>query len=159
MSELSRSGQRVRDALTALGIETHVRELPASTRTAKDAAKAVGCRVEQIAKSLVFRAPASDAAVMVITGGANRVDEAKVAALVGEEVKQAHPDFVRERTGYAIGGVPPIGHVTELQILFDEDLLREPEIWAAAGTPRGLFGIAPDELVRATGAAVAGVKE
>ena len=155
---LSASAARVQGALEAIGIEAEVRELPESTRTAPDAARALGCRVEQIAKSIVFRATESGAAVMVVAGGANRVDERKVRRLVGEVVERASPDFVRERTGFAIGGVPPLGHATAMRILFDPDLLREPVVWAAAGTPRGVFAMHPRELLRATGGEAVDVK-
>lgn len=152
---LSRSAERVQSALDAIGLELQVRELPASTRTAEQAARAVGCQVGQIAKSLVFRAQQSGKAVMVIASGANRVDEARVAELLGEPVKMADPDFVRRTTGFAIGGVAPVGLQTSFPIFIDEDLKQYRQLWAAAGTPQAVFPIDPDSLVRATGGQVA----
>jgi prolyl-tRNA editing enzyme YbaK/EbsC (Cys-tRNA(Pro) deacylase) len=133
-----------------------VRSFPAGTRTAVDAAVAVGCDVGQIVKSLVFRRE-SGAAVLVVASGRNRVDEAKVQALVGEPIGKADAAFVREATGFAIGGVPPAGHATPIETLVDEDLLRYDEVWAAAGTPRDVFATTPQRLVEMTGGRVADV--
>ena len=126
-----------------------VSSFPEGTRTAVDAAAAIGCDVEQIVKSLVFRR-ASGGPVLVVASGRNRVDEAKVAALLGEPIGKADADFVRTATGYAIGGVPPAGHASPVETLVDEDLMALPELWAAAGTPRTVFPLAPDELVAMT---------
>ena len=153
-SDLPASAQRVQDRLIALGFDNRVREMPDTTRSAADAAKACGCTVAQIAKSIVFRAAASDRAVLVITSGANRVDEAKVAAALGETLAKADADFVRARTGFAIGGVAPIGHVEPPVIFIDRDLAKFEDIWAAAGTPRAVFPLTPDELERMTGGTV-----
>jgi prolyl-tRNA editing enzyme YbaK/EbsC (Cys-tRNA(Pro) deacylase) len=120
-------------------------------RTAQDAARAVGCEVGQIAKSLIFRAERSGRAVLVITSGANRVNEARIAELLGEPIVKADPAFVRERTGYAIGGVPPIGHREQLVTFVDEDFLKLEELWAAAGHPNALFRVTPAELLRIAG--------
>jgi prolyl-tRNA editing enzyme YbaK/EbsC (Cys-tRNA(Pro) deacylase) len=128
-------------------------ELEVPVRTALDAARAVGCDVGQIAKSLIFRTP-SNRAVLVITSGANRVNEARIASLLGEPLSRADPDFVRERTGFAIGGIPPVGHRTPLETFVDQDLLRWPRVWAAAGHPNALFEIAPQELARMAGGRV-----
>jgi prolyl-tRNA editing enzyme YbaK/EbsC (Cys-tRNA(Pro) deacylase) len=144
--------RRVQEAIRALGFANQVIELPVPVRTAADAANAVGCEVAHIAKSLIFRA-ASGRGVLVITSGKNRVDEAKVAALLGEPIHKADPDFVRAATGYAIGGVPPLGHATELVTFIDEDLLALQFLWAAAGHPNSLF----DELLRMAGGRVARV--
>ncbi len=149
-SGLSGSVSRVQDALAAAGLATRVIELPQSTRTATDAAKAIGCGVAQIAKSLVFRATESSSAVLVITSGTNRVNEATIAATIGEPIGKADADFVRARTGFAIGGVPPIGHATPIRTLIDEDLLQFDRIWAAAGTPNAVFDLSPAELTRLT---------
>ena len=154
LSELPASAQRVQDRLVALGFDNRVREMPETTRSAADAAKACGCTVAQIAKSIVFRAAASDRAVLVITSGANRVDEAKVAAALGETLAKADADFVRARTGFAIGGVAPIDHVEPPVIFIDRDLTELEDIWAAAGTPRAVFPLTPGELERMTGGAV-----
>lgn len=133
-----------------------VKTFPAGTRTAADAAAAIGCSVGQIVKSLVFRR-AGGSALLVVASGSNRVDEAKLEALVGEGVGKADADFVRAATGFAIGGVPPAGHAAPVETIVDEDLLTFDEIWAAAGTPRDVFALTPDELVAMTGGRVADV--
>jgi prolyl-tRNA editing enzyme YbaK/EbsC (Cys-tRNA(Pro) deacylase) len=133
-----------------------VSTFPAGTRTAADAAAAIGVTVGQIVKSLVFRR-ASGAALLVVASGANRVDVSKVGALIGEPVGKADADFVRSATGFAIGGVPPAGHVAPVETIVDEDLLAFDEIWAAAGTPRDVFPLTPAELVDMTGGRVADV--
>jgi len=156
---LSSSAQRVQDALRARGLSMQVQELPHSTRTALEAAQAVGCQVGQIAKSLVFRAEASGRAILVITSGANRASLQAIAGAIGEGVDLADPEFVRSQTGFAIGGVPPAGHAQPLLTLIDEDLLGYPVIWAAAGTPRAIFPIAPSELASLTGGRVLRVRE
>jgi prolyl-tRNA editing enzyme YbaK/EbsC (Cys-tRNA(Pro) deacylase) len=143
----------------ALGPSFTVLELEASTRTAAEAAAAIGCSVGQIAKSLVFRAPASDRPVLVVASGANRVSEAKVARVAGEAIGRADADFVRRRTGFAIGGVPPVGHVDALTTIVDQSLVGFEEIWAAAGTPNAVFRLSFDDLVRLTGGTVADVAE
>jgi prolyl-tRNA editing enzyme YbaK/EbsC (Cys-tRNA(Pro) deacylase) len=130
-----------------------VRTFPAGTRTAADAAAAIGCDVAQIVKSLVFRT-ASGAPLLVVASGANRVDEAKVEPLVGEPIGKADAAFVRASTGFAIGGVPPAGHASPIETLIDRDLLAFGEIWAAAGTPQTVFPLTPDELVVMTGGRV-----
>ena len=150
-SGLSGSAQRVQDALRAKGFAFEVVELPQSTRSAAEAAQAVGCRVGQIAKSLVFRAMESGRPVLVIASGANRVNERRLGELIGERVGKADADFVREATGFAIGGVPPVGHAQLVETLIDEDLLRYDEIWAAAGTPNAVFRLVPGDLARMTG--------
>ncbi len=133
-----------------------VSTFPEGTRTAVDAANAIGCSVAQIVKSLVFRKEGGDP-LLVVASGTNRVDEAKVAALVGEGIGKADAAFVREKTGFAIGGVPPAGHTAPIETLVDEDLLAHDEIWAAAGTPRTVFPLTPDELVAMTSGRVADV--
>ena len=151
------SSQRVQEALRALGLGHEVVDLGLSARTAADAARAVGCRVDQIAKSLVFRLRESGRPLLVVTSGAHRVDEDKVAALVGEPLERADADFVRAETGFAIGGVAPIGHATPLVTVIDEHLLRFGEIWAAAGHPNTVFRLTPDDLVTMTRGRVAAV--
>jgi prolyl-tRNA editing enzyme YbaK/EbsC (Cys-tRNA(Pro) deacylase) len=151
------SVERVQQALRALGFNHDVVELGASARTAADAARAVGCRVDQIAKSLVFRLRDSGRPLLIVTSGANRVDETKVAAIVGEPLERASADFVRAETGFAIGGVAPIGHARPVVTLVDEHLLRFDEIWAAAGHPNTVFRLTPDDLVRMTGGRVVAV--
>ena len=158
MTDLGPSVRRVQEVLAAAGGGHTVVALAQSARTSAEAASAVGCRVDQIAKSLVFRGEQSQRPVLVIASGINRVDERKVAALIAEPVGRADADFVRQRTGFAIGGVAPVAHAEPLTILIDEDLLRWPEIWAAAGHPNTVFRLTPDDLVRLTGGRVAEVK-
>jgi prolyl-tRNA editing enzyme YbaK/EbsC (Cys-tRNA(Pro) deacylase) len=155
---LGPSVRRVQEALAASGGGHTVIALEQSARTSAEAARAVGCRVDQIAKSLVFRGAATQRAVLVIASGVNRVDEAKVAALIDEPVARADAEFVRARTGFAIGGVAPVAHAEPLTILIDEDLLKWPEIWAAAGHPNTVFRLTPADLVRMTGGRVASVR-
>jgi prolyl-tRNA editing enzyme YbaK/EbsC (Cys-tRNA(Pro) deacylase) len=153
------AARRVQDVLAALGHGGRVRVMPASTRTSAEAAAAVGCTVAQIAKSIIFRAKPSQRAVLVIASGVNRVDEKKVAALVGEGIGKADADFVRARTGFVIGGVPPVGHETPPIVLIDEDLLKLDGLWAAAGTPHPVFPLSPQALVTLTGGTVADVRQ
>jgi prolyl-tRNA editing enzyme YbaK/EbsC (Cys-tRNA(Pro) deacylase) len=151
------SVERVRAALLAAGHPDTISEFPATTRTAADAAAAIGCTVAQIAKSIVFRA--GDRAAVVIASGVNRVDMAKVAAVLGVALKRADGAWVRERTGFAIGGVAPVGHVAPPLLVFDRDLLALHPIWAAAGTPHHVFRTEAALLVRITAAPVAAVRE
>ena len=132
-------------------------EFSATTRTAADAAAAIGCTVAQIAKSLIFRAAASNRPVLVVASGVNRVDEAKVAEAVGEAIARADADFVREATGFAIGGVPPVGHANPPTVLIDGSLMAFAEIWAAAGTPNAVFRLTPADLVELTGGRVVAI--
>jgi len=155
---LPAAAQRIRDALVAAGHDGRIRTFSESTRTAADAAAAIGCTVAQIAKSLVFRAADSDRAVLVIASGPNRVDERKVAAALGESLAKADAAFVREKTGFAIGGVPPLGHATRPVVFIDRDLLAHAEIWAAAGTPSAVFPMASADLARLTGGRVIDIK-
>lgn len=148
---LSSSTRRVQEALEALGISHQVVELPETTRSAAEAARAIGCRIEQIAKSLVFRGARTERPILVIASGANRVDERRLAELVAEPVEKADAEFVRRHTGFGIGGVPPVGHLEPLVPFIDQDLLEHGEIWAAAGTPTAVFRLTPAELVRMTG--------
>ncbi len=150
MAVLKQSARAVQDALAAAGLACEVVELPASTRTAKEAADAIGCRVAQIAKSIVFKAASSERAVLVIASGANRINESSVATHLGETLEQATPEFVRKTTGYAIGGVPPCGHATSIAIFVDRALLELDDLWAAAGTPNAVFRLHPEQLVSLT---------
>lgn len=154
---LAASAQRVQDALVAAGFANRVREHRATTRTAADAAAAIGCAVGQIVKSLVFRGAESGRPVLVAASGPNRVDEAVVAALLGEPLVRPDAAFVRGATGFAIGGIPPLGHAGTLTTVIDGDLAQYPEIWAAAGTPNAVFALTFDELVRMTGGRVAAI--
>ena len=155
---LSASAQKVQNALAAHGVDLRVVEMPQSTRTAADAAAAVGCDVAQIAKSLIFRTQTTDRPVLVMASGRNRVDEKKVSAHIGEAIGKANAEFVRARTGFVIGGVPPVGHAEPLTTLIDADLLAWNEIWAAAGTPNAVFRLRPAELATITGGVVRDVK-
>jgi prolyl-tRNA editing enzyme YbaK/EbsC (Cys-tRNA(Pro) deacylase) len=154
---LPESAARVQEHLRSRGCASVVVELPAGTRTAADAARAVGCDVAQIAKSVVFRATESGRPVLVVASGAHRVDEAAIAGLLGEPVGKASADFVREKTGYAIGGVPPVAHATPPVVFVDEHLLSLETVWAAAGTPTTVFSVIPGELVRLAGGTIARV--
>jgi prolyl-tRNA editing enzyme YbaK/EbsC (Cys-tRNA(Pro) deacylase) len=156
-SELSASALKVQQTLVALGVECKVVELPGSTRSAKEAAQAIGCTVEQIVKSLVFRAVSTGRGVLVMASGANRVNETLLGALFGEPIEKADADFVREQTGFAIGGVPPVGHARPMVTFIDAELLKYAEIWAAAGTPHAVFRLTPDDLIRITGGQVTAI--
>jgi prolyl-tRNA editing enzyme YbaK/EbsC (Cys-tRNA(Pro) deacylase) len=156
--ELSASAKKVQDALSALGLSLQVVELPGSTRTAVEAAQAVGCQVGQIVKSLVFKAKRSERPILVVASGQNRVDEKKIEALIGEPLGKADADFVRQHTGFVIGGVPPVGHLERLETFVDQDLLQFAEIWAAAGTPHAVFRLTPEDLVKMTGGTIANIK-
>ena len=147
---LPESAQRVQAVLAAAGLDNAVVEMPASTATAAEAAEACGCTVGQIAKSLIFRGAESGRAYLIIASGTNRVNERAVGELLGEPLARADADFVRAATGFAIGGVPPLGHPAKLTTLLDRDLLAHDVIWAAAGTPRAVFRLTPDDLVRLT---------
>jgi len=148
---LSPSVLRVRMALDATGIGAEIVELPGAARTAKAAAEFLGCTVGQIANSLVFRAEASGAAVLVMSSGAKRVDTARLAAVAGESIGKADADFVREHTGFAIGGVAPVGHTGTLRKYVEKSLAAHAEIWAAAGHPHTVFRLGYADLVRITG--------
>lgn len=154
--QLPDTAQRVADLLKALGHDKPVVMLPATGKTSAEAAAGLGCSVAEIAKSIVFRRVADDAAVMVVASGVNRVDEQKVAAIVGT-LGKADPKFVKERIGYTIGGVSPIGHVQKTVMLVDEDLLKLDSLWAAAGHPHAVFNLTPQQLLQMTGAPVADV--
>jgi prolyl-tRNA editing enzyme YbaK/EbsC (Cys-tRNA(Pro) deacylase) len=156
MNTLPDSVQRVADLLAAIGHDKQVVMLPETGKTSAEAAAGLGCSVAEIAKSIVFRRLTDDAAVMVVASGSNRVDEAKVAALVGP-LGKADARFVKERIGYAIGGVCPIGHVGKTVMLIDEDLLELNSVWAAAGHPHAVFNLTPQQLVTMTAAPVADV--
>jgi prolyl-tRNA editing enzyme YbaK/EbsC (Cys-tRNA(Pro) deacylase) len=155
---LKPSAQRVQDALLARGFPNRVIELPDTTRTAAEAAAAVGCTVGQIAKSLIFAAHPSGRAVLVIASGAHRVNEKLIASHVGEALHKPDAGFVRQQTGFVIGGAPPVGHEQPLLTLLDQELWRHTEIWAAAGHPNAVFKLTPDELAQITGGAVIAVQ-
>jgi prolyl-tRNA editing enzyme YbaK/EbsC (Cys-tRNA(Pro) deacylase) len=149
-----RLSQRLRES----GVDAQVVEFEQPTRTSADAAAAIGCSVAEIAKSVVFRGKASGEAIVVVASGANRVSEEKVAAIVGEALARADAEFVREATGYVIGGVAPIGHAKPVKLLLDDDLQRFETVWAAGGTPHSVFPLTPAQLRSATGADWSDVK-
>jgi prolyl-tRNA editing enzyme YbaK/EbsC (Cys-tRNA(Pro) deacylase) len=159
MMNLSSSALKVQQALNAIGMQLDVIELPDSTRTSQEAAQALGCQVGQIAKSIIFQAITSHRPILVIASGSNRVNEKVIAGLIGEVIGKADADFVRKRTGFVIGGVPPLGHTECLETFIDQDLLQYREIWAAAGTPHAVFRLTPDDLLRMTGGLVIKVAE
>ena len=150
-----RTAQLLRDA----GVDARVVEFEQPTRTSAEAATAIGCTVAEIAKSIVFRGAHSGQAVIVVASGDNRVNEAKVAQRVGEPLLRADAEFVRTATGYAIGGVAPIGHAQPVKLLLDADLRRFAIVWAAAGTPFSVFPVTPDQLRSLTGADWADVRQ
>ncbi len=158
-SSLRKSAQKVQGVLNQFGLELEVIEFAESTRTSAEAAAAVGCEIGQIAKSLIFKGKTTQKPILVIASGANRVDEKKVKAYAGEKLDKADADFVLQHTGYAIGGIPPVGHIHPLEPIIDQDLLQYKEIWAAAGTPHAVFRLTPDQLVQITSGAVVDVRK
>jgi prolyl-tRNA editing enzyme YbaK/EbsC (Cys-tRNA(Pro) deacylase) len=157
LTELPAAARRVQAALAAAGSQATVIALPDSARTAEEAAGAVGCPVGAIVKSLVFRGAASGALWLILASGANRVHEKRLGRLLGDPLARADADTVRAATGYAIGGVPPLGHATALPAVMDEALFAFDAVWAAAGTPHCVFRATPQEIARLTGARVAPV--
>lgn len=157
--ELSASAQRFQEILRQRGYAHQVIELPASTRTAKEAAQAVGCAPGQIVKSLVFKAAHSQTPLLVLASGPNRVDEGRLSELVGEPIEKADADLVRQWTGFAVGGVPPLGHKEPVAAFIDETLLQYDTLWAAAGTPRAVFQLTPADLRAMTAGRVVAIKE
>ena len=153
---MSKSLARVEAALAVAGVAVRVVEMPGTTRTAEDAAREAGCALDQIVKSIVFRGERSGHAALFLTAGGNRVDAGMAAALAGEPVGKADADLIRAETGFAIGGVAPVGHLRPVRTWMDPRLLDFDVVWAAAGTPRHVFAVAPGDLVRITGATVAG---
>jgi prolyl-tRNA editing enzyme YbaK/EbsC (Cys-tRNA(Pro) deacylase) len=155
---LGASVQKVQGVLRSFGLSGEVVVFSDSTRTAAEAAQAVGCEVGQIVKSLVFKGKQSQKPVLVETSGGNRVNERRVSEEVGEPIEKADADFVRQHTGFAVGGVPPVGHAEHIETYIDEDLMQYDEIWAAAGNPHAVFRLTPNDLREMTGGKVIGVK-
>lgn len=143
---LSKSAQSVQDTLTQKGITTRVLELPSSTRTAQEAAQSIGCKIEQIVKSLIFKTIDNHNPILVLASGPNRVNEKIIEEIVEEKIVKADADFTRQVTGFAIGGIPPIGHKQHLRTFIDQDLLHHDELWAAAGTPHAVFCLKSSDL-------------
>lgn len=155
---LSPNAQAVQNLLEKAGLACKVIEFAESTRTAQEAADRVGCSLGQIVKSLIFQGVVSGKPILVLTSGANRVDEAQLSQVAGEAIRRADPDFVRLTTGFAIGGVPPLGHARPMETYLDEDLLQYPSLWAAGGAPSAVFELTPAQLQTLTGGTVRRVK-
>lgn len=156
---LSKSAESVQNALSQKGLAVAVVELSSSTRTANDAAATIGCEVAQIVKSLLFRTVKTNQPVLVLASGINRVNEKAIEKLLDEKIVKADPDFTREVTGFAIGGVPPVGHKQSIQHIFiDEDLLNYEKLWAAAGTPHAVFSLPSREIQNVTGGKIVSIK-
>jgi len=158
MLTLSPSAQKIQNLLWGLGYKYTVIEHAESTRTAQEAADRAGCELSQIVKSLIFRGKTSNKPILVLTCGANRVDEKRISKYAGESIARADADFVRSVTGFAIGGVPPIGHNQPMETYLDEDFLPYPTIWAAAGTPNAIFELTIADLQKMTGGTIVQVK-
>lgn len=158
MSTLSPSAQKIQDLLNSLGYSYLVIEHTGSTRTAQEAADRAGCELGQIVKSLIFMGQESKKPILVLTSGANRVDEQLISQYTGEPIGRADANFVREVTGFAIGGVPPIGHAQKMETYLDEDFLQYQTIWAAAGTPNAIFELKTDDLQKMTGGKIVKIK-
>ena len=155
---LSPSAQKIQDLLHSLGYSYTVIEHAESTRTAQEAADRAGCALGQIVKSLIFKGKESGKPILVLTSGANRVDEKRISGYAGEPIGKADADFARTVTGFVIGGVPPIGHLQKMETYIDEDFLGYPTIWAAAGTPNAIFELKTADLPIMTGGKVVTVK-
>jgi prolyl-tRNA editing enzyme YbaK/EbsC (Cys-tRNA(Pro) deacylase) len=155
---LTPSAQKIQNLLIAQGYHLTVIEHAESTRTAQEAADRAGCTLGQITKSLIFRGRDSGKPILVLTSGMNRVNEKRITEYAGEHIVRADADFVRAVTGFAIGGVPPLGHVEKMETYLDEDLLQYDTIWAAAGTPNAIFELTPAQLQAMTGGRTVGVK-
>lgn len=149
-NNLNTGTRKVEEALKAHGLECQVLNMKETTRSAQDAANSLGCRVEQIVKSLVFMTKKTKKPILIVASGANRVNTKKIRNLLSEPIKMADPDFVRAKTGFAVGGVPPLGHSSPMATFIDEDLLKYREIWAAAGTSNTMFKLSPDNLQKIT---------
>lgn len=155
---LSKSAQIVQDTLKEKGLEFNVVELSNSTRTADDAAKSIGCTAGQIVKSLIFKTKETHKPILVLASGPNRVNEKAITALLGEKLEKSDANFTREVTGFAIGGIPPIGHKKKIETFIDEDLLIYKDLWAAAGTPNAVFRLDSDILADLTAGKVISIK-
>jgi len=158
MPTLSPSAQKIQDLLNSLGYNYTVIEHAESTRTAQEAAERAGCELGQIVKSLIFKGKESGKPILVLTSGANRVDEKRISEYAGESISRADADFVRATTGFAIGGVPPVGHAQTMETYLDEDFLGYQTIWAAAGTPNAIFELKTFDLQKMTGGKIVRVK-
>jgi prolyl-tRNA editing enzyme YbaK/EbsC (Cys-tRNA(Pro) deacylase) len=158
LKPLSPSARKIQDQLHSLGYTYTVIEHADSTRTAQEAADRAGCELGQIVKSLIFKGKESGKPILVLTSGANRVDEKRISEYAGEPIGRADADFVRAVTGFAIGGVPPVGHLQPMETYLDEDFLQYPTVWAAAGTPNAIFELQTGDLQKMTNGKVVRVK-
>ena len=158
MPTLSPSAQKVQDQIRSLGYEYTVIEHTESTRTAQEAADRAGCELGQIVKSLIFKGKESGKPILILTSGANRVDEKRISEYAGEAINRPDADFVRAVTGFAIGGIPPVGHLQKMETYLDEDFQQYETIWAAAGTPNAIFELHTSDLQKMTGGKVVRVK-
>jgi len=158
MEPLNPSAQKIQNILRGLGSDYKVIEFAESTRTAQEAANQIGCQLGQIVKSLIFKGKSSNKGVLVLTSGSNRVNENKISQYSGESIGRADPEFVRSLTGFAIGGVPPVGHAHPLETYIDEDLLQYFYVWAAAGSPNAVFKLPSSDLIRITNGKIVRVK-
>ena len=158
MTQLSTSAQKIQDRLNSLGYDFTVIEHTESTRTAQEAADRAGCELGQIVKSMIFMGQQTGKPILVLTSGANRVDEKRISEYAGEGIRRPQADFVRSVTGFAIGGVPPIGHLQKMETYIDEDFLPYETVWAAAGTPNAIFELSTEALQEMTGGKVVRVK-
>lgn len=157
LNNLKKSSLKVQEVLNQFNLNLIVKEFPDSTRTAQQAADAIGCQLGQIAKSLIFKCTNSGAPLLVVASGKNRVNEKSVATQIGEPIEKADAQLVLASTGFAIGGIPPIGHASTMQTLVDQDLMAYESIWAAAGTPNAVFKLLPADLVTMTGGKIISV--
>lgn len=152
--------ETVAKALSECGIETQIKSFPAGTRTSEDAAKSIGCSLNQVAKSLIFKTKKTHEPVLVLASGSNKVNEKIIAHELGEKIEKADAKFTKEVTGFTIGGIPPCGHKTPIKHIFiDKDLITLSKIWSAAGSPNTVFNLTPDELIKLTGAKVISIKK
>lgn len=156
--QLKESAQRFESKLRELGCKAAVIELPDDARTAQAAAEAIGCDVAQIAKSIVFRLERADKPLLVIASGVNRINEKRIGERLNDKLSKADAEYVRRHTGYVIGGVPPLAHTEPILTLIDEDLFQYRSIWAAAGHPKAVFSLTPEQLADMTKGQVTGVK-
>ena len=157
--EMKARAKFVQDTLRTQGYSSQVVELAESSRTAQEAAQAIGCQVAQIVKSLIFKTKNTSKPVLVVASGSNRVNEKQLGELIGEPIVRADPDFVRQHTGYAVGGVAPLGHPERLTTFIDSDLFQYEQIWAAAGTPFAVFQLTPQELQQMTEGQVVSISQ
>lgn len=159
MDSLTSTAQKIQNLLNSLGYDYKVIEHAESTRTAQEAADRAGCELGQIVKSLIFKGKDSGKPILVLTSGPNRANEKRVSEYAGESITKADADFVRAVTGFAIGGVPPIGLMEKMETYIDEDFLQYPTVWAAAGTPNAIFELRTEDLQKMTGGIMANIKQ